>query len=126
MEATVFLLSHFRRSLESSPPPRHLSAMPSPYSDLLFWCAVVVCAVAQVGILRPLVAPREAPVAATRVPAARRGTEVLWGVVPALALALLLAATWRAVHPRQPAAPAPAAPALTLLDDVAGVGSGAR
>jgi hypothetical protein len=91
--------------------------MPSPFSDVVFWAAVALCAVAQVGILRPLVTPRRGPAPSAHVPVARRGTEVLWAVVPAVGLTLLLLVTWRAIHPRPATGPAPTAPALTMLLD---------
>lgn len=68
------------------------------YRDVLFWLFVAICVVAQLGILRPLVAPRPAPAARPGVPTTRRGVEVLWTVVPAIGLGLLLALTWRAMH----------------------------
>jgi heme/copper-type cytochrome/quinol oxidase subunit 2 len=43
----------------------------------------------------------------------RRGAELLWAVVPALALAAVLFLTWRAMHPR--AAAAPASPGAVIV-----------
>ena len=86
------------------------------YRDILFWLFVALCVVAQVGILRPLVAPRPAPAARPGVPAARRATAVLWTVMPALGLALLLLLTWRAMHAADSAA-TPASATSVLADD---------
>ena len=90
--------------------------LPPLYRDILFWAFVAICVVAQIGILRPLVAPRPAPAARPGVPATRRAIEVLWTVVPALGLGLLLTLTWRAMHADDAADTAPAA-ALVLADD---------
>ena len=85
------------------------------YRDVLFWLFVALCVVAQLGILRPLVAPRAAPEARPGVPATRPVIEVLWTVVPAIGLALLLAFTWRAMHPADSANRA--VPAASVLAD---------
>jgi len=68
------------------------------FADAVFWTAVVLCAVAEIAIVRSALASRPAPTA-EHVPAARRPVEVLWALVPAIALAVVLAATWRAIHP---------------------------
>jgi heme/copper-type cytochrome/quinol oxidase subunit 2 len=73
--------------------------MPASLSDALFWVAVVCCAVAQLLILRAAFASRGTRASADSLPPVRRAVEVVWAIVPALALALLLAATWRAMHP---------------------------
>ena len=75
--------------------------MSPSFSELLFWAAAACCAVAQLAILRALVLGRTPGAAPTR-----RAAEVLWSVLPALALAGLLVATWRAIHP-PPAAGSP-------------------
>jgi hypothetical protein len=62
-------------------------------ADAIFWVAVAACLVAQAAILRS--------VAATRTGSAgHRATELAWAIAPAVALALVLAATWRTLHPR--------------------------
>ncbi len=61
-------------------------------ADAIFWVAVAACLVAQVAILRSVVISR----AGSR---ARRAVEIAWAVAPAVALALVLAATWRTLHP---------------------------
>jgi heme/copper-type cytochrome/quinol oxidase subunit 2 len=90
--------------------------LPPLYRDILFWAFVAICVVAQIGILRPLVAPRPAPQARPGVPATRRAIEVLWTVVPALGLGLLLALTWRAMHADHGSGGPPAA--SVLADDL--------
>ena len=81
-------------------------------ADVAFWVAVVLCAVAQLFILRSTLVARPAPVD-RQVPSARRSVEVLWAVVPAVALALVFYFTWRAMHPAaSPEAPAPTSGAV--------------
>ena len=89
--------------------------MPSPLSDAVFWTSVVLCAVAQLGILRSVFAPREAPAPPAGVPSPRRLTEVLWAVVPAVGLAALLVLTWRAMHRRAEGAAAPISATTSAL-----------
>jgi heme/copper-type cytochrome/quinol oxidase subunit 2 len=73
--------------------------MATSLSDALFWVAVACCAAAQLLILRAAFASHGARGPAESLPPVRRAVEVVWAVIPALALALLLAATWRAMHP---------------------------
>ena len=78
-------------------------------ADAIFWVAVVCCAVAELFILRSTFAARGSrrssgddragPPSAEPLPPLRRAAELAWAVVPAVALALVLAATWRALHP---------------------------
>ena len=96
--------------------------MPSPFSDVVFWTSVVLCVVAQFGILRSVFAPREAPPPRAGLPVPRRVAEVIWAVVPAVGLAALLLLTWRAIHPRT--APSPAAAVTALAGGSAAVGGG--
>ena len=62
-------------------------------ADAIFWVAVAACLVAQAAILRSVVRTR----AGSTV---HRATELAWAIVPAVALALVLATTWRTLHPR--------------------------
>jgi heme/copper-type cytochrome/quinol oxidase subunit 2 len=65
----------------------------------LFWAAVIVCIVCEVAILRSLFAPqRSSRESQSPIPHSPHGAEILWGVIPAIALTLLLAATWRAIR----------------------------
>jgi heme/copper-type cytochrome/quinol oxidase subunit 2 len=73
--------------------------MPPALSEAIFWVAVACCAVAELFILRSVFAVRGAGAADGALPRVRRPVEVLWAVVPAVALALVLAATWRTLHP---------------------------
>ncbi|HEX6536063.1 MAG TPA: hypothetical protein VF041_15810 [Gemmatimonadaceae bacterium] len=68
-------------------------------ADLIFWLAVACCLVAQVAIVRAaLKAPARGADGGTEVPRPRRPIEIAWTVLPAIALALVLVATWRAIH----------------------------
>ena len=82
--------------------------LPTNAADAIFWIAAVSCLIAQGAILRSVLAARTGRGAAD-APRARQSVEIAWAVVPAVALALVLAATWRTLHPT-PVAPAPAAP----------------
>lgn len=86
--------------------------MPLSLPAATFWIAVVLCAVAQLAILRSVLVARHVPAAGTRAPSASRRTEIAWAVIPALALAATLAVTWQAVQearaPRFEFTPAPA------------------
>lgn len=63
--------------------------MPSagPVVIALFWTAAIACAVAQLAIFRSVFAHRTD----------RSAGEILWAVLPAIALALVLAYTWRRI-----------------------------
>jgi heme/copper-type cytochrome/quinol oxidase subunit 2 len=43
-------------------------------------------------------APRQNVQSSTTIPQSSRAAEILWALIPAVALAALLAATWRAIH----------------------------
>jgi hypothetical protein len=66
---------------------------------VVFVIAVVACAVAHVAIVASVVR-RATAVADTSVPRPRFVTEVVWALVPVLALALVLTATWVKVRER--------------------------
>ena len=75
------------------------------FADGLFWASVACCAVAQFFILRSVSGRRRralpelaaAPTAAA-LPRQRGAVEIVWAVVPAVALAVLLLFTWRAMR----------------------------
>lgn len=68
------------------------------FADGLFWSSVACCAFAQLFILRSVGGHRHAPDAPANLPRQRGVTEMVWAVVPAIALAVLLVLTWRAMH----------------------------
>jgi heme/copper-type cytochrome/quinol oxidase subunit 2 len=83
------------------------SPQPSVVSLALFWVAVAVCAVAQAAILRAVLSrPRadaEAAPAQSGTPTSvpRTGSpfgELVWAVLPAVALALVFFWTWTTMH----------------------------
>ena len=63
---------------------------------LVFVLGVIACAVAHIAILASIIRrPRPpASVAGEHVPRPRQLAEVMWAVVPIVALALVLTATW--------------------------------
>jgi hypothetical protein len=77
--------------------------MPATLSELLFWGAVAVCGVAQLLVLRSTFAGRaHAPDPALPTARVRRrsAVELLWAIIPPIALAVVLWATWGAVRPQ--------------------------
>jgi heme/copper-type cytochrome/quinol oxidase subunit 2 len=75
------------------------------FANGLFWVSVACCLVAQLFIVRSVLGARHVPNPAAHVPHSRAGVELLWAIAPAVALAVLLVFTWRAVreHERTPA-----------------------
>ena len=68
------------------------------FADGLFWASVACCAVAQYLIIRSVGGQRHLPEPAARLPRQRSAVELLWAVVPAVALAALFVVTWRTMH----------------------------
>ena len=71
--------------------------------DAIFWIAVASCALAQVAIVRSVLRMRGSAAgtghgSSPMLPRARPAIEIAWVVVPALALAIVLALTWRTMH----------------------------
>jgi heme/copper-type cytochrome/quinol oxidase subunit 2 len=66
----------------------------------IFWVAVVLCVIAHRYILRSAFAAGAAVSHSHSLPPIRRAAEVLWVVLPAVALVFLLVATWRAIETR--------------------------
>ena len=94
--------------------------MPISFADAIFWVGVVSCAVAQIAILRSVLRTRRARDTGAggghEVPRPRFAVEVAWAVVPAIALAMLLVATWRTMHPTSPATAPTAARVVGAAD----------
>lgn len=75
--------------------------------SVVFFVCVAACAMAHVAIL-VAVARRPARPARTGEPGLpwpRRGLEIIWAIVPAVALALVLSATWDRVREMPPELP---------------------
>ena len=67
-------------------------------ADALFWIAVACCSVAQLAIIRSaIVSPARVP-GGEPTSTGRRAAEIAWAVIPGIALAVVLAFTWRAIH----------------------------
>jgi heme/copper-type cytochrome/quinol oxidase subunit 2 len=77
------------------------------FADGLFWASVACCALAQLFILRSVGISTRGSSATAPLRSRRGAMELLWAVLPAVALAVLLVFTWRAMQ--TPAAGAPAA-----------------
>lgn len=71
--------------------------MPSSAAVALFWVAVGICALAQMALLHSFFLGASRP--SRESTATFRATETTWAIVPALVLVVLLALTWRAMHP---------------------------
>ena len=74
--------------------------MNQPLAEGIFWIAVLACVVAQIAILRSTYAARKVEKSAL-VPAASRGSEIVWAIVPVVALSVLLVATWQKIEARE-------------------------
>ncbi len=72
--------------------------MSLPYA--VFAVAVVACAVAHGAILVSVVR-RASTASSPDVPRPRLAVEIMWAVIPAIVLALVLAATWERVRDRE-------------------------
>jgi heme/copper-type cytochrome/quinol oxidase subunit 2 len=78
---------------------RSTADMRLSFADGLFWSSVACCALAQFFILRSVGGRRHAPESTgIPVPRPQNTLELVWAVVPALALAVLLTVTWRAMQ----------------------------
>lgn len=70
---------------------------------LVFALCASACLIGHLALLRSVLR-QPAAAASADVPRPRRGAEIVWALVPAVALALVLVATW---HRIRDAAPAP-------------------
>lgn len=73
----------------------------SMIAQTIFWVAVVLCVIAHRYILRSAFAAGAAVQHSHTLPPIRRAGEVVWVVLPAVALVFLFIATWRAIEKRQ-------------------------
>lgn len=67
-------------------------------SEPIFWIAATLCVIAELAILRAAFIPRSHASETGPIPNSPRGAEMMWAIIPAIGLAFLLAATWRAIH----------------------------
>ncbi|HXT14370.1 MAG TPA: hypothetical protein VN706_01990 [Gemmatimonadaceae bacterium] len=99
--------------------------MPHSLADAIFWIAVACCTVAQLAIIRSVVASRTFAEGSSQptssATASPRVVEIAWAVLPGIALAVVLVFTWSAIHaPASPASPAsPESPASAVAATLA-------
>ena len=67
-------------------------------AEPIFWIAAALCVIAELAILRASFIPRSHASESGPIPNSPRGAEMMWAIIPAIGLAFLLAATWRAIH----------------------------
>jgi heme/copper-type cytochrome/quinol oxidase subunit 2 len=82
--------------------------VPHSLAEIVFWLSVACCLVAQVSIVRSVLAARRLPAVRPDLPRANAAVELMWAVVPGIALAVLLLFTWRAIGARDVRGTAPA------------------
>jgi heme/copper-type cytochrome/quinol oxidase subunit 2 len=76
----------------------HTEGFVHSLAEPVFWISLCVCIVAEIAILRSAFMPHADTAESASLPHSERGLEMIWAIVPAIVLAILLAATWRAVH----------------------------
>jgi hypothetical protein len=74
--------------------------MNQPLAETIFWIAAAACLVAQLAILRSTFAARSAK-QSELVPTASPRGELAWAIIPALALGVVLTATWQRIEARE-------------------------
>lgn len=73
--------------------------MNQPLAETIFWIAAIACVIAQLAILRSTFAARSAN-KSDLVPVASQRSEIAWAIIPALALGVVLTATWQRIEAR--------------------------
>ena len=71
-------------------------------NSTIFWLASATCLVAQIAILRSVLRTSPSKLRTGSRPRHHAVVEIAWVVLPALALASVLAITWRTIHPPEP------------------------
>jgi hypothetical protein len=74
--------------------------MNQPLAEAIFWIAAVACVIAELAILRSTFAARSAK-QSELVPTASPRGELAWAIIPALALVVVLTATWQRIEARE-------------------------
>jgi heme/copper-type cytochrome/quinol oxidase subunit 2 len=92
--------------------------MPLSARQALFWSSAVCCLLAQVLIVRSVLAVRRLPEPRPELVRSRDGVELFWALLPAVALGVLFYFTWRAIEQRTSfeQTTAPAVEATTSLE----------
>src|SRR6476659_11309366 len=78
----------------------HFESMNQPLAETIFWIAALACALAEIAILRSTIAQKRSH-NPSLVRAGSQLSELIWAVIPAVALSLLLIATWRRIEARE-------------------------
>jgi hypothetical protein len=73
--------------------------MSQPLAEIIFWIATVACVIAELAILRSTFAARRAT-KSELVPSSSPRSELAWAIIPAVALVLVLTATWQRIEAR--------------------------
>ena len=73
--------------------------MNQPLAETVFWIATAACVIAELAILRSTFAARGA-IKSELVPTASPRGELVWAIIPALALGVVLTATWQRIEAR--------------------------
>lgn len=69
-------------------------------TDAIFWFSATCCAVAQVAILRSVIlAPRAGGPSSSSM--RHRVTDIVWAILPGIALVAVFLLTWRVMHGSQ-------------------------
>ena len=74
--------------------------MNQPLAETIFWIAAIACVIAELAILRSTFAARSAN-KSELVPTASPRGELVWAIIPALALGVVLAATRQRIETRE-------------------------
>ena len=74
--------------------------MNQPLAETIFWIAAAACVIAQLAILRSTFAARNAK-QSELVPTASPRGELAWAIIPAIALGVVLTATWQRIEARE-------------------------
>jgi hypothetical protein len=72
--------------------------MSFPLADAIFWVAVACCSIAQLAILHSVVISPARVAGSLPTSSIRRAGEILWAVLPGVALVAVFLFTWRAMH----------------------------
>jgi heme/copper-type cytochrome/quinol oxidase subunit 2 len=79
-------------------PLDFLPNMPLPARHALFWFSAICCLIAQVLIVRSVLAVRTHPEPRPDLVRSRGAVELFWAVLPAVALGVLFFFTWQAIE----------------------------
>ena len=72
--------------------------MPFRFIDAIFWLSAICCAVAQLAILRSVIAAPPLAADGSSSTIGRRATDIVWAILPGVALAAVFVVTWRVMN----------------------------